>query len=680
MRVLVVEDSDSDAFYVQMLLRDLGGELEVDRRATLAEALSFLEHDPECVVLLDLGLPDGEGLEVLHAVRSVAPRAVVVVLSGMADRRLALQAVQEGAQDYLYKPGVDLDRLDRALRYAVERQRAELLLEDRELFHRAVLDSVPGPVLVVGASGEIRMVNRAWQELLGKSGSGLGRSLTVELAEQVYGPAAPEVVAAVEAVARGALDHYRMEVDVPNGEVPRRLAVEVTPLQGLDGGAVVGHRDLGHRRVTAADHNSRDPLTGLPNRAALLTALRTALDAAPGKVGLVRVELMRYPLIVEDLGLEVGDLIATQAAERLESVAPAGSTVALLGPGSLAVVVSGVSGTSQLEDLTRLLVRPLADPFLVGGVEVLLDPRAGAAVAAHRTGPERLLREAGAAMLAAREGHGTDVQVFDPSLASRFWGMGQIESELRDSLHRRQLVLHYQPEVNVGDGEVVGLEALIRWQHPQRGTLSPVEFLPVAEDSGLIVDIGEWVLGQALNDAAGWQRSVKERHPNIYVNLSVRQLGHPALVDSVRRLLDQTGARPGSLGLEITETMLLRDPEAVVPILQDLRLLGVRVGIDDFGTGYASLDVLRRLPVDFVKIDRSFVERLTYSAQDSAIVRAIVGMADGLGIEVVAEGVETLRQLTALREAGCRVVQGYYFSPPQPAYATARLLEDGRRS
>jgi EAL domain-containing protein (putative c-di-GMP-specific phosphodiesterase class I) len=281
-------------------------------------------------------------------------------------------------------------------------------------------------------------------------------------------------------------------------------------------------------------------------------------------------------------------------------------------------------------------------------------------------------------MLAAREGHGADVQVFDPSLASRFWGMGQIESELRDSLHRRQLVVYYQPEVNVGDGRVVGVEALIRWHHPQRGTLSPVEFLPVAEDSGLIVDIGEWVLAQALDDAAGWHRSVKERLPNVYVNLSVRQLGHPSLVDSVRRLLHQAGAPPGSLGLEITETMLLHDPEAVVPVLHDLRLLGVRVGIDDFGTGYASLDVLRRLPVDFVKIDRCFVERLSYSQQDAAIVRAIVGMAEGLGIEVVAEGVETLRQVTALREAGCRVVQGYYFSPPQPADATARLLQETR--
>jgi len=413
-----------------------------------------------------------------------------------------------------------------------------------------------------------------------------------------------------------------------------------------------------------------DPLTRLPNRSVLLDRVAAALDRA-GRggpaVAVLFVDLDRFKVINDTLGHEVGDRLLTITAQRLRSAARAGELAARFGGDEFAVLCE-VAGEAEALAMGERIVQLLRGQCELAGRELVSTASVGIAVShggAHTT--SELLRNADAAMYHAKALGSDRAELFDAEIGAALIRRFEIETDLRRVLQRGELILHYQPEFSLSSGRIVAVEALLRWEHPQRGPVPPSEFVPVAEQTGMIVPIGSWVLHAACKQAAAW-KAMRGATPIMRVNLSARQLIEPGLLEEVTSSLAEAGLQPEDLCLEITESLLMHDVDHADVVLQKIRDHGVAVALDDFGTGYSSLDYLRRLEVDLLKIDRSFMSDLTARPGDRVIVDGIIGMARALGLAVTAEGVETPGQLTRLRELGCDAAQGFLLAEPAPAH------------
>ncbi|HEY2637682.1 MAG TPA: bifunctional diguanylate cyclase/phosphodiesterase [Solirubrobacteraceae bacterium] len=354
-----------------------------------------------------------------------------------------------------------------------------------------------------------------------------------------------------------------------------------------------------------------------------------------------------------------------------------GDTIARFGGDEFVTICDDLADPAEAEIIARRLLGALAVPFVLDGGDHVVSGSIGIAVAeATRRNPEDLIREADAAMYRAKERGRNRYELYDEVMRARALARLRIEGELRRALNQGELRLHYQPIVATNTRQVHGVEALVRWEHPTRGLLPPAEFVPVAEDTGVIVPLGEWVLEEACRQAAAWHCSRPDLPPALMaVNLSSRQIAHPAIVDHVRRAVAQSGMDVTALHLEITESVLMEDPVASAETLRALKQLGVTLVLDDFGTGYSSLAYLRQFPIDVLKIDRRFVSDLHAADADATIVRAVLHMAAGLGIEVIAEGVENAATHDRLKDLGCRLAQGYHYARPAPATEAEALLE-----
>jgi diguanylate cyclase (GGDEF)-like protein/PAS domain S-box-containing protein len=428
-----------------------------------------------------------------------------------------------------------------------------------------------------------------------------------------------------------------------------------------------------------------DALTGLPNRLSFIDSLREALlraAAAGTPVGVLFLDLDHFKLINDSIGHHAGDELLRAVAPRLRSHLRPGDIVARFGGDEFGILVDRLTDEEEAVAIAGRVADAFTAPYCMGGADHFVTASIGIAVARPSSrepvDAEMLIRDADAAMYRAKEGGRGRCEVFDAEMRARAMRRLEVERELRHALDRDELELRYQPVVALDSGEIVALEALVRWRHPERGVLDPAEFVAIAEDSGLIEPIGKWVQETACFQALGWHEHRPDQRPlDIAVNLSARQVARRDLADSVAEVLTRTGLDPVNLRLEITESVLVEESARATETLQALSELGVRLVLDDFGTGYSSLAYLNRFPLDALKIDRSFIDGLGIERERTAIVEAVIGMARALSLDAIAEGVESESQLAELRRLGCDFAQGHLFSRPLAPENVTKLLRDG---
>jgi diguanylate cyclase (GGDEF)-like protein/PAS domain S-box-containing protein len=418
-----------------------------------------------------------------------------------------------------------------------------------------------------------------------------------------------------------------------------------------------------------------DLLTELPNRQLFMDRLGQALRRTRRRhyqIAVLFMDLDDFKVVNDSLGHEVGDLLLTVVAQRLRRCLRPEDTLARFGGDEFVVLLEAVDDSSQAVQVAERITGELRRPFIMEGRDLYVIASIGISLGDARTHhPDALLREADTAMYRAKEAGG-DFRVFDPAMYERAFTRLEVENDLRRAIEQEEFVVHYQPMVDLQTGELWGLEALVRWDHPERGLLQPSEFVPVAEQSGLVIPMGEQILREACFRAKEWQEADPRIPPLVMsVNLSASQLSRLDLAETVERVLGETGLEGSCLTLDVTETVYVKVLAGNTTILDRLRALGVRFSIDDFGTGYSSLSYLKRLPADAIKIDRSFVKGLGEDVEDTAVVRMIIELAHTLGLEVIAEGVETEEQAALLKEMCCDLAQGFYFSKPLPPGAAS---------
>jgi diguanylate cyclase (GGDEF)-like protein/PAS domain S-box-containing protein len=422
-----------------------------------------------------------------------------------------------------------------------------------------------------------------------------------------------------------------------------------------------------------------DPLTGLPNRSLFTERLSHALQGRPRSsvTAVYFVDLDRFKRINDSLGHAAGDEVLREVARRLRSALRPEDIVARFGGDEFTILCESIGGVFEAVGVAERLQRPVSEPIQAGGAELRMSASIGFALAeaGEQVDCQRLIEDADAAMYRAKERGGARAELFDAELRERAVEAMTVEQELRRGLERGELRLFYQPQVDLATGRPVGAEALLRWEHPKRGLLTPDAFLSIAEESGLIVDIGAWVVREGCRRLRDWQRRGVSADLRLAVNLGARELTHPDLVATVLDAVRSAGIDPSSLCIEVTENTAMGDRRSSFRALTELSLAGVRVAIDDFGVGYSSLDHLRNLPADVLKIDRSFVRGISPNSSDTALVAAALALGRALHLEVVAEGIETEQQASVLRALGCPIGQGRLIARPLPPEELDVLLE-----
>jgi diguanylate cyclase (GGDEF)-like protein/PAS domain S-box-containing protein len=552
-----------------------------------------------------------------------------------------------------------------------------LASKEEELhFQAMLLEAVGQSVVATDLEGKVLYWNRAAQEIYGwSSEEALGRSLRdLTVCEESL-----EKVEEVGSVLRAGRAW--------SGEtLLRRKDGSHVPVLGTasplfdDRGSLVGmigvSTDISERKTLEAElerRASHDPLTGLPNRPAFVDRLEQALQRtrrrknSRNKVGVLFMDLDGFKTINDSLGHEAGDRFLVTVAERLKNRLRPEDVLARFGGDEFAVLLEDVANVTEAIWVAQRIAEGLQEPLAVNSHQVSVSTSVGIALGSANTNddPEGMLRKADAAMYQAKEQGPGRYAVFDPAMQERAQERLELEAELREALERGEFLLYYQPEVSLRDGTIVGFEALLRWQHPQRGLLKPQAFMPLAEETDLIVPIGRWVLEEACGQAKRWEEERPCAPPaTIEVNLSSRQLVRRGLTRTIEEVLTRADIEAHRLALDLTETTLIKASEDNAQALDALKKMGIRLHLDDFGTGYSSLSYLKRFPVDRVNVDKSFVKGLAENATDTALVRMSVDLCHTMGVEVLAEGVETSEQAALLRDMGCDMGQGYYFAQP----------------
>jgi diguanylate cyclase (GGDEF)-like protein/PAS domain S-box-containing protein len=694
--ILLVQDDAAPAAAIKAALgAPNDGAFKVEWVRSCGAALDLLAReaghaerkwpDDVAALLVDLVLPDSRGIETFDRLFAAAPRIPILILTSFQDEPVAKLAVQRGAQDYLMLGHLDEFLLPKAVTSMIERSaNAEALYDEKERA-RVTLNSIGDAVMSTSAAGNVTFLNVVAERLTGWSQSdALGRPL-----EEVFRIIDGTTREVAENPMTKAIREDQVVALTPNCVLIRRDGVEaaiedsVAPIHDRRGqvtGAVMVFRDVSAARAMTLKMSylaQHDSLTDLPNRVLLNDRLAEAIALSQRhdrKLAVLFLDLDRFKHINDSLGHAVGDQLLKSVSRRLFTCVRSSDTVSRQGGDEFVILLWEVRNAADAAAIADKILLALRAPHHIGQHELHITGSIGIVTFPEDGADEQtLLKHADVAMYHAKEGGRDNYQYFKPDMNARATERQSLEGDLRHAIERQELLLHYQPKVDLQTGRVAGVEALVRWQHPRLGLIPPDQFIGIAEDCGFIVPMGRWVLRQACQQARAWQDA--GRHPvGIAVNVSTVELRAVDFVAGVRTILEETGLDPGQLELELTETFLLQDEPTVSEVLRQLKEIGVMLALDDFGTGYSSLSYLKRFPIDTVKIDRSFVRDIATDAGDASIVGAVIGMGANMQMRVVAEGVETREQLEFLKERSCPQGQGYFFSRPMAAQECGSLL------
>ena len=684
-RILVIQNDAAPAKLIVAALRHCSDQcFGVEWVGRCSEGLERLDGIE--AILVDLYLPDSRGIDTFDRLFSAAPQIPILVLIDPQDEWTAKLAVQRGALGYLFKDRLDAYLLPKTVGGTIERaEYFEALFEEKERA-QLTLNSIGDAVVTTDVSGQITYLNGVAERLTGWSQlEAVGRPLE-------------EVLRIVDAVTRKTAQNpirqaIRSDSTIslsPNCVLVRRDGVEAAiedstaPIHdrrgAVKGAVMVFHDATAARAMTVkmsylAQHDS---LTDLPNRALLNDRLSEAITLSARhqrKLAVLFLDLDRFKHINDSLGHVVGDRLLQSVARRLFKCVRSSDTLGRQGGDEFVLLLWEVRHAEDAAITAANILQALRKPHHIGDHELHITGSIGIVTYPDDgTDAETLMKKADLALYHAKETGRDSYQFFRTEMNARAIERQSLENGLRHAIGRGELVLHYQPKLDLATGAIIGVEALIRWRHPQRGLVFPEKFIGIAENSGLIVPIGRWVLREACCQARAWQAAGL---PPLCIaaNISSVELRAPGFVAGVREVLTETGLEPRYLELEITETGLIEDSRSVADVLRALKEIGVLLALDDFGTGYSSLSHLKNFPFDALKIDQSFVRTLATDEHATGIVTALIGMGKTLRIRVVAEGVETREQLAILQEHECPQGQGYYFCRPVPAEEFGRILE-----
>src|SRR6202140_2721048 len=617
--LLLIEDNPGDARLFRETFKEQGShDTELTYAKSMSEAEKHLAAHAVDIIILDLGLPDAQGLEAIRRAHAAAPRIPLVVLTGFDDESLAAQALQEGAQDYLLKGQIDARGLLRSLRYAMERKIMEEALFSEKERAQVTLNCIGDAVVCTDISGNIAFLNPVAETITGWSlTEAAGQPIT-----EVFRTLNATSTEPTETTAELAILQVRSVHLPPSCTLIRRDGLRI-PIedsiaaihdrQGQAIGAVIVFRDVSVARAMAQQitHSAEhDFLTGLPNRMLLNDRISQAIASAhrhTRHVAALFLDLDGFKHINDSLGHPIGDTLLQSVANRLVACVPGADSVSRQGADEFVVLLPDLQHAEDAAVMAGRILRDVAKPHLVDQHELHVTTSIGVSVFPDDgSDAETLIKNADTAMYQAKENGRQSFQFFKPAMNARAVERQSIEESLRRALEREEFTLHYQPKISIKTGAITGAEALIRWTHPTRGSISPAQFIPIAEDCGLIVPIGRWVLRHAAQQAQAWV-DAGLRPTTMAVNVSAMEFRDDDFLRSLFAILDESHLAPRTLELELTESVLMKRVASTALILQTLRKSGVQVAIDDFGTGYSSLSYLRKIPIDTLKIDQSFV-------------------------------------------------------------------------
>jgi diguanylate cyclase (GGDEF)-like protein/PAS domain S-box-containing protein len=687
--LLLVEDNPGDARLLREMFNEQGLHgIDLTHVECMGEAEEHLGQTAFDIILLDLGLPDVHGLGAVRRAHAAAPRVPLVVLTSSDDESMATQAFQEGAQDYLIKGQIDGRGLLRALRYAIERKTLEEAFFDEKERAQVTLNCIGDAVVCTDIAGNITFLNLVAEKMTGwawKEATGRPMAEVFKILDAVSRETTPNPMQRV--VGQGRTMHLPANcilIRRDGFEIPIEDSVAlIHNREGEPTGAVIVFRDVSAARAMAVQmmHSAEhDFLTGLPNRMLLNDRVNQAIAAAPRhnkKVAVLFLDLDGFKHINDSLGHPIGDKLLQSIAKRLVDCVRSSDTVSRQGGDEFVVLLSEMEQSEDAAISALRLLQAVAEAHTIDLHDLHVTTSIGVSVFPDDgKDAETLIKNADTAMYQAKENGRQSYQFFKPAMNVRAVERQSIEENLRRALERQEFALHYQPKIDLRTGKISGAEALIRWTHPVRGPVSPAQFIPVAEDCGLILPIGQWVLREACKQARAW---VDAGLPlsSMAVNISSMEFRDDNFLESVFAALSETGLDPQSLELELTESVLMKRAESAASVLKTLRARGVQIAVDDFGTGYSSLSYLTKFPIDALKIDQSFVRQISSTPDDTTIVTAVISMGRSLKLRVVAEGVETRDELAFLQARQCDEAQGYYFSRPVLPQQFAKLLKSG---
>jgi diguanylate cyclase (GGDEF)-like protein len=612
----------------------------------------------------------------LAVIISLLAAAVIIRLNDTGDRyherEEALSALERSVVDATVESGL-------AMLASVEGEDGEAV-RAMESYRIAAAELAAAPI--PGGAQQVRLLRDQYVQELGKvallveAGRGLDAARSLRSLEEPFRSLRASIADERLAASRG---ERRYE------QISTWSTVAAMMFAAAIAGLLAWHTERSRRKAAdaAADELRSlayiDPLTGLPNRTEFMARLNNALLGirdGGGTLAVLFIDIDNFKSVNDTMGHAAGDLLITLVARRIEAAIRPSDTCARLGGDEFAIILDGMGDLEHATHVTERILMAMDDPFVVDDRQLSVHCSIGLAISeGGKEDADELTRNADVAMYVAKSRGKARFEIYEPSMHPDLVEQRELLDDLNGALERRELVLFYQPVVEMQTGTVVGAEALIRWQHPSRRIVPPSKFIPIAEQSGLILPIGRWVLQEACRQGALWRIRFPDRSRfSMAVNVSARQLEEPAFVDELRATLRGYNVDPQSLTLELTESMMLRDDETTVCRLRQIRELGVRIAIDDFGTGYSSLGYLQQFPVDVIKIDRSFTERLSSDGRNFEVTRSIVELGRSLGVDIVAEGIEHAGQVAAVRSLGCTHGQGYYFGRPVPADDFTKII------